>query len=87
MSDKRWTIAVAIFALCYAATFVAIKLSAAQEKDSSYPPTRTWHMALGSGWDTPSIEVVETAGVCLYLSREGIAAVPRTQLPKGAGCQ
>ena len=37
------------------------------------------------------VTVIDTSGVCLYVysdyNRGGIAAVPKTQLPKGAGCQ
>jgi hypothetical protein len=106
MSDSRdvkWTIAVVIFALCYAATFVAIKLSAAQEKDSSYPPTRSWVLGSFERWPGAAsgfvnqIRIVDTAGVCLYIleaeqssfvhQRTQFVAVPKTQLPKGAGCQ
>jgi hypothetical protein len=41
-----------------------------------------------------SVAVIDTEGVCLYIVRTfssdggaGIAAVPKTQLPKGTGCQ
>jgi hypothetical protein len=62
----------------------------AQEKDPSYP--RSWRMATGVG--VPDVDIIETAGVCLYLVRSGghyggnaIAAVAKTQLPRGVGCQ
>ena len=54
----------------------------AQEKDPSYPRTRVWRIA-----ETNNLYIVETAGVCIYWSPDGLAAVPKTQLPKGAGCQ
>lgn len=58
--------------------------AAAQERDASYPPTRVW--AIGR------IDIVDTAGVCLYVidkfaDEAAIAAVPKTALPPGTGCQ
>jgi hypothetical protein len=84
--DVRWTVSLAIWALCLIAAFAAaivITLHAAQEKDPSYPRTRTWSVAETHG----NVYIVETAGVCLYLTSYAVAAVPKTQLPKGAGCQ
>lgn len=67
----------------------------AQEKDPSYPRTHIWSMH-----PVANVTVIDTAGVCLYIvpqslgglyggggSINTIAAVAKTQLPKGAGCQ
>jgi hypothetical protein len=73
----------------------AAALDALQEKPDR--PTRTWRAA-----DVPLVDwraaavlvdVVDTAGVCVYVARGdghgevAIAAVPKTQLPAGTGCQ
>jgi hypothetical protein len=57
---------------------------------------KTWDSIYGDTRKT-QVFVIDTAGVCLYVLqadapqwdgvRGGIAAVPKTQLPKGAGCQ
>lgn len=48
--------------------------------------TRVWKIA-----ETNTVWIIETEGVCLYVIRDGgiagIAAVPKTQLPPGVGCQ
>ena len=71
-----------------------IATSSAQEKPVR--ETRTWQVVTlpSMGWGTAGevrVDVIDTEGVCLYVSRyggkSGIAAVPKTQLPKGAGCQ
>lgn len=44
-------------------------------------------------WFIDNVKVIDTSGVCLYVvlgSYDGapaIAAVPKTQLPQGTGCQ
>lgn len=58
----------------------------AQERDPAYHQTRSW--TIGNS----NVYVIDTAGVCLYVysgmgPRSGIAAVPKTQLPAGTGCQ
>lgn len=71
-----------------ACAFIAILNLHAQERDASYPKTRSWR-AVGN------ILVVDMAGVCLYRVEEtfgtngfaAIAAVPKTALPPGTGCQ
>jgi len=93
---KRWQ--AVLFALGASIVSAAIT-DAKQEHDATYPQTRIWKMAddIGHGAD---LSVVDTAGVCLYVTRQdsyagaggthialAIAAVPKTQLPKGAGCQ
>lgn len=63
------------------------------------PHTRTWQ-AIELTRDSRllnrvRVDVVETAGVCLYVARAyagdhlppAIAAVPKTALPPGTGCQ
>lgn len=58
-------------------------------------PQRQWTITElpGDMWvSSARIDVVDTAGVCLYVIRSGshqpsIMAVPKSQLPKGAGCQ
>jgi hypothetical protein len=64
----------------------------AQEKDPSYP--RSWRMKSGPSFLDLDVDIIETAGVCLYLVKSGgvyggytIAAVAKTQLPRGVGCQ
>jgi hypothetical protein len=93
--DVRWTVSLAIWALCLIAAFAAaivITLHAAQEKDPSYP--RSWRMKSGPSFLDLDVDIIETAGVCLYLVKSGgvyggytIAAVAKTQLPRGVGCQ
>lgn len=47
------------------------------------------------GYRAVRVDVIDTEGVCLYVARTfvgdgkapAITAVPKTQLPKGAGCQ
>jgi hypothetical protein len=83
--QERWL--VAFIAVCIAVSYV---ISHSQEKDPSYPPTRTWEI---SEMQSQRVSVVDTAGVCLYVAWNtwdhsvAMAAVPKTQLPKGAGCQ
>ena len=83
-----------LFALGAAIVSAAVT-SAKQEHDPSYPMTRTWAvMRVGSSdwFSTAQLDVVETAGVCVYILRGtgntvSMQTVPKTQLPKGAGCQ
>lgn len=65
----------------------------AQERMPNYRPTRSWTITAVDG---TRLSVVETAGVCIYISMHfqasyadtvAMAAVPKTQLPMGAGCQ
>lgn len=49
--------------------------------------TRVWKVT-----GTDSIWVIETTGVCLYMVLRGeqqvaLSAIPKTQLPVGAGCE
>lgn len=64
---------------------LAIHLSAQKAERG----TKTWEMS--SGFDRVPMTVIDTSGVCLYVivTNQGpaIAAVPKTQLPQGAGCQ
>jgi hypothetical protein len=87
-----------VFALGVGVVSAAIT-DAKQEHDASYPKTRSWQVAeLGHGdndwYPWTRIDVIDTAGVCLYVSRTNasdggstIVAVPKTQLLKGVGCQ
>ena len=43
--------------------------------------TRWWQMR-----GRPEITVIETPGVCIYLYRETMAVIPKTQLPRSTGC-
>ena len=58
--------------------------------------TRQWEVAtlpiVDWKYGPVRVDVIDTEGVCLYVTRlagksSAIAAVPKTQLPKGAGCQ
>ena len=53
-------------------------------------PTKAWKLGV-PGWVHTEIIVIDIAGVCIYkydgYNKGGIAAVPKTQLPSGAGCQ
>lgn len=81
----------------YVAGLAVAGLYAKQERDPLYPQTRTWQAVQlpPAPWvDGTRIDVVDMAGVCLYVTRVyGSAAalqtvvVPKTQLPKGTGCQ
>lgn len=54
--------------------------------------TQQWAIIPVAG-DRIRLRVIETSGVCLYLANDytatgvAIAAVPKTQLPPGTGCQ
>lgn len=77
--------------------------SAVSAQERSGPQTVVWQAVeipvsyATDGRSVPGtiVNVVDTAGVCLYISRPisndwngpTIAAVPKTQLPKGTGCQ
>jgi hypothetical protein len=77
---------------------VSVARAAMQERQDDYPQTRTW-VALDQGQTSSPlyrplrVRVIDTAGVCLYVAQGyanddvAISAVPKTQLPKGAGCQ
>ncbi len=49
--------------------------------------TQQW-MIPATSFTDDTVTVKDTTGVCLYVtSHGGIAAVPKTQLPQGSGCQ
>ena len=55
-----------------------------------YPKTRVWTITAERPYDIDmTVQVIDTAGVCLYITYDqgAIAAVPKTQLPVGRGCQ
>lgn len=57
------------------------------EQPEASPPvrqTRVWKIA-----HTDTIWVIDTTGVCLYWAsgNGSLVAVPKTQLPKGSGCE
>lgn len=63
-------------------------------QERSARPTRHWEAAGFSynDWTSARVDVVDMEGVCLYVvARSGdpiaVTAVPKTQLPKGTGCQ
>lgn len=93
---KRWQLFLVVFWLAFVVSaLITDRVMARQEHDQSYPQTRAWQVAHleRQEWSENGtrIDVVDTAGVCLYIARwvKGveITAVPKTQLPKGAGCQ
>ena len=47
--------------------------------------------AINSWWIDSNVKVISTDGVCLYVVKwgygAGIAAVPKSHLPPGVGCQ
>lgn len=52
------------------------------------PTTKQWDIYLNL-LDNPYryLHVVDTPGVCIYLFEKTVAAVPKSQLPVGTGCQ
>lgn len=89
-----WLLAVAAVAVFG----VVVPFAARQEKPAR--ETRTWraYELPGVDWRVGGvlIDVVDTEGVCLYIARAdrssqpmpvALAAVPKTQLPSGTGCQ
>jgi len=57
------------------------------ERPDPGPTTRVWKLT-----NTNTIYVIETTGVCLYWSitdkgNPALAAVPKTALPSGVGCE
>lgn len=64
--------------------------------------TRTWHVAHLAedrpkdgmkGYYQVRVDVIETEGTCIYISRgwlqptHNLSIIPKSQLPKGVGCQ
>lgn len=75
---------------------IGFGLIAAQERPDR--PTRAWraHELPKVDWRAGGVivDIIDTEGVCLYITRTdgeakapALAAVPKTQLPPGAGCQ
>ena len=50
---------------------------------------RQWHVTTMNiqGYQNQPLHVVDTGGVCVYVTHWGIAAVPKSSLPIGEGCQ
>jgi hypothetical protein len=69
-------------------TILAMDQTHAQKAERA---TQQWTLPNVTGWYNAEVHVYDTAGVCLYVlvgdARGGIAAVPKTQLPQGTGCQ
>jgi hypothetical protein len=71
----------------------------AQRLERERPAHVTTHWTvheLRGGYQESQVDVIDTAGVCLYVVRSkaftrptspAIAAVPKSQLPPGTGCQ
>lgn len=84
---KSWLVMIALVALGGALTGWLTHVSGQKAERG----TQQWDIATDSG----PVRVIDTAGVCLYVlqrqygegSYAAIAAVPKTQLPNGAGCQ
>jgi hypothetical protein len=64
------------------------------ERTVPYHTTQYWRlMNINYGdFTAAAIDVIDTAGVCIYVAaRSGssiaITAIPKSQLPRGAGCQ
>lgn len=100
MRTYRWLFSVWFCAALLGAIVGNAIPSRAQEKPVR--ETRQWHVAMlpfagtgaGAGYTAVRVDVIDTEGVCLYVGRTyaatkapTITAVPKTQLPKGAGCQ
>jgi hypothetical protein len=86
-------VAAACAAILYGlAQYVDYQTAAAQslEREKKHV-TRTWVIQYFERWSgtTRDIRVIDTTGVCLYVAPESdaIYAVPKTQLPAGAGCE
>lgn len=95
---KTWVIAFATGLLTLALHSLVAPLVEAQPSSTTFGhtvegpipssrATRQWVMEYDGGGFHSYIGVVDTTGVCLYVTFHGIAAVPKTQLPQGAGCQ
>ena len=74
----------------------AILERAVHAQEKSPRQTRQWLAATIRGdnfiQNDIDVHVIDTEGVCLYIARRSgtkvaIAAVPKTQLPSGTGCQ
>jgi hypothetical protein len=69
----------------------------ARAQESPAHQTRVWQVAAvknPADWWATDVYAVDTEGVCLYVARTQsatgqpvLAAVPKTQLPQGVGCQ
>ena len=68
---------------------------AVQAQEKPVHELRTWEVLRLQLSLDPSIHVVDTEGVCIYVllgglgasPHSGISTVPKTQLPPGTGCQ
>lgn len=80
------------------AALVAVAVYIVHAQERSAFQTRQWTVGVitYSSLENARVDVIETEGVCLYVAVAGIdprhrvatlAAVPKTQLPKGTGCQ
>lgn len=69
--------------VCFA-TFVMLQVHYKAQKPERETQQWTIRSTRGNWGD---VRVIDTAGVCLYYTYEGIAAVPKSQLPVGTGCQ
>ncbi len=81
------------------ATVLALTIGMAMAQEKPPRATRSWQaFTIDEGGLQPRytpvrLNVIDTEGVCLYVAREwygnsvSIAAVPKTQLPPGTGCQ
>jgi hypothetical protein len=55
--------------------------------------TTQWNVQISDWGGSNAVHIVDTTGVCLYIVSWGndgspaIAAIPKVQLPQGAGCQ
>ncbi len=81
-------------AMLVLAGFVAATWITGHAQERPDRPTRQWRAAtIDYTWGGQAqVDIVDTEGVCLYvIARAGqggaIAAVPKTQLPPGTGCQ
>lgn len=96
-SRNLWTVHLCV--ACALAGWLLVMALHAQEKPVR--ETRTWQLGTlphkttgfteGPNQPVADIYVFDTEGVCVYIARTGTAvalgAVPKTQLPTGAGCQ
>lgn len=93
MTESKSFVRLAIGLATISLFLAMLAIGIAQEK----PPreTRQWVLSrIGDHIDTyQRVVAIDTDGVCLYVVTNefsvetAIAAVPKTQLPKGAGCQ
>lgn len=86
MTKNEWSALIPLLVLTLLAVGFSIGSVLAQKAERG---AQSWFL----GGTDNNVKIIDTSGVCLYVvlgnydGAPAIAAVPKTQLPQGAGCQ